>query len=257
MFGDQAVRLLREGWGGVIEPDVNGNLVERGATSLAEELYAMFSDDIPQTQNAPLTLNKKDPNAGAPLTINNDFGGSSLDVNGGDTTFNGGNFTVATPQGTATIVAGTTAIPGDKVSIGATGANGAPGFGVNTGSSSPEDPAKKKPIEPFHLDLPPLEDITVGGVNLADLLDDAGGSSVTLGKVVSGSGATYKVALYASGPAQPSTATVTATVPQIAKGEVVPPGTWIAAVVRASVRTTSGVSAVIGTTYSFQPPVWL
>jgi hypothetical protein len=54
MFGAQAVRMLRETWS--------------NATMLAEELYAIFSDDIPLNNNAPLTLSNPNGSA-APLTI--------------------------------------------------------------------------------------------------------------------------------------------------------------------------------------------
>jgi hypothetical protein len=87
-FGTQAVRLLRESWDGLIRADAKGNIRPVGATSLAEELFAMLDDSIPQTQTGPVTLNP-DPGATA-LTINNPAPGDGIKINGGDLTFSGG-----------------------------------------------------------------------------------------------------------------------------------------------------------------------
>jgi len=54
MFGNEAVRLLREQW--------------PNPTMLAQELYAMFEDDVPLEHNAPITLTN--PGTEAPLIIN-------------------------------------------------------------------------------------------------------------------------------------------------------------------------------------------
>lgn len=54
MFGNMAIRLLRENW--------------KNATLLAEELYAMMKGTIPLEHNAPVKLNGND-NPDAPLKI--------------------------------------------------------------------------------------------------------------------------------------------------------------------------------------------
>ncbi len=107
----------------------------------------------------------------------------------------------------------------------------------------------------FKLRLPPIKDVTFGdpptGPSLADLL--AQQTRVFLGRVVSGSGKTYKVALYDNGPDASPSATVSASVPQIDPKETIPPGTWVAAVI----RFLSGTQNRPVYTYAFQPPVWL
>ncbi len=261
MFGNQAVRLIRENWGGVIEPDVNGNLVERGATRLAEELYAMFDDNIPLTQNAPLTLNKQNPDAPG-LTINNTVGGNTLTTNGGTTTFDGGDFTVNTPGGNVTINGGTTTIPGSTVTIGQNGANGAPGIGTAGASGlggfgAPGKPGTAgAPGTGFTLNLPDINQINFGAVPGEDVANNRLSTAPRpiMGRVVSGSGRTYKVELYDNGPFASSTGTVTASVPQIDTGETIPPGTWIDSVYR---YLTNGNPLVPAYSYAFQPPVWI
>lgn len=252
MFGDQAVRLLREKWGGVIEPDANGNLVERGATRLAEELYAMFDDDIPLTQNAPLRLNKTNPNAPG-LDIHNTVGGPSLTIDGGATSITGGDFSYANTGGDFTVNAGSVNFPGTIVTIGPSAADGKPGIGVlrNPTAFDPPPPEGR----PFVLRLPPIDQIeTEGGGNLGDdLLSANRGSS--LGLVVSGTGKTYQVDLYEAGPDADATERVTAKVPQLATGETIPAGTWIAAVHRTVVSVSS--AGVATYRFDFQPPVWL
>ncbi len=74
----------------------------------------------------------------------------------------------------------------------------------------------------------------------------AAGTTVFLGKVISGTGNTYVVELYGKGSSQAATKTVTATVPQIADEEQIPPDTWIGAVHQFD----NGI-------YEFQPPVWI
>jgi hypothetical protein len=71
----------------------------------------------------------------------------------------------------------------------------------------------------------------------------SGGGGIP-GKVLSGSGSTYSVALYENGPASASTKTVTVTQLQIATGETIPAGTW-------------AIVAKTKTVYSMQAAVWL
>ncbi len=75
--------------------------------------------------------------------------------------------------------------------------------------------------------------------------EGSGGTTVFLGRVVSGTGNTYVVELYGKGSSQAATKTVTATVPQIADEEQIPPDTWIGAVHQ------------FDGSYEFQPPVWI
>jgi hypothetical protein len=68
-------------------------------------------------------------------------------------------------------------------------------------------------------------------------------SSTVPGKVLSGSGSSYVVALYGSGSLTSVTKTVSVTQLQIATGETIPVGTW-APVMK------------VGSKYFFQVPVW-
>lgn len=227
MFGRQAIRLLREAWGGVLAPDAQGALREKGAKQLAEELYAMFDDDIPLTHDGPITINKGS-NA-APLTINNTVGGPSMVVQGGvdasgDFTVDGA-FTVA--GGPVTINAGDAADAGDEGD-------------VNDHSIHLEGAA---------LDLD-FGDITINGEPLADYIAShggggGGGGGALLGIVTSGSDQTYSVALYGDGYDDPATASLTGVyAPAVADGEAIDPGTKLP------------VFLVAGTYHIF-PPVWL
>lgn len=62
MFGSQAVRLLSQKW--------------KTATLLAEELFTMFQDDIPLSQNAPVTIHSDAPGVPA-LTISTNGNGDT------------------------------------------------------------------------------------------------------------------------------------------------------------------------------------
>ncbi len=254
MFGTQAVRLLREAWGGIINPDAQGVLRERGAQQLAEELYSMFDDGIPLTQNAPLTLNQQNPNAPA-LQINNTFGGDSLTIDGGNFNFGG---------------TGSLTINGNgPISIGGPA-------GINIPAAGPIPPLPPFPSEPGFQPFPPLTEpgatnvneqlpqlpttngitignpstpVTIRGIPFPEGIVAAGTTNVFLGRVQSGSGNTYTVQLYGNGSGQAATALVVATVPQIDSGETIPPGTWLAAVHEFLNGDTL--------TYEFQPPVWM
>src|SRR5262245_5417038 len=63
LFGTQAIRLLRDSW--------------KRTKDLAEELYAMFQDDIPLEHNAPITITTR--NSSPPLTIRN-FGDGDFSI---------------------------------------------------------------------------------------------------------------------------------------------------------------------------------
>jgi hypothetical protein len=81
-----------------------------------------------------------------------------------------------------------------------------------------------------------------------------GGTTVFLGRVVSGSGATYIVDLFGHGSGRAATARVEATVPQIYEFETIPAGTWLAAVHKfVDIRDPADPI----TTYEFQPPIWM
>lgn len=230
MFGRQAIRLLREAWGGKLSPDAEGSFREKGAKQLAEELYSMFDDDIPLEHDGPITINKGS-NA-TPLTINNNSGGPSMTVAGpADFT---GDFTVG---GTGDVT-----IAGDTITIGrgADGEDGEDGADGGEGASDVE-------MRGGALDLD-FGEITIGGVPLGDYINGVageGGGGALLGIVTSGSDQTYAVDLYADGYDEASTSSVTGVkAPAVATGEEVDAGTKLP------------VFLVDGTHYIF-PPVWL
>ncbi len=258
MFGNQALRLLRDNWGFVLEPDFKGNVTERGAPRLARELYAMFGDEVPLSHDAPLTLNKT--NRAAPgLTIHTAEGGESLAVDGGDSSFAGGDFSVDNPTATTVINTGALSVPTPIVTFGRRAAAGRPGFGFgNRVGAAPVPGGGNSNV--FSLHLPALGDIAMeseAGTRLAALaIEDALPGLTSMGQVVAGEGSTYTVDLYRNGPSGGPTLRVQATVPQIADTEVIPVGTWIACV-RRSVTVVDGSFPTYRYTYAFQPPVWI
>lgn len=189
LFRDQASRLLRERW-----PDAN---------LLAEELYAMFTSDVPVSIDSPVIITST--NGAPPLTLRN-FG---------------------TGDGAIQII-------------------------------------KQGPPQVVLPEIPPLDFSGVGEENVTNVYDDGetetfggeegargtgtnpnsgGGGGGFPGKVLSGSGSSYQVAVYESGlSSEPTTRTVTQL--SIAEGEVVPADTW--ALVGQS-----------GEAYFMQVPVWL
>ncbi len=199
-FGTQAVRLLRESWDGVIKADAKTGIIRPiGATNLAEELFAMLDDKIPQTQVGPVALNP-DPGV-TPLTITNPIPGptgstpDAIKINNGPITFAG---------------------PGSGITIPDGGTFNFTGGGFNIDGS-------------IHL---------TNGDYLKDGIPVSGGGAGTtafLGKVVSGTGDTYVVDLYGNGSGRVKTATVEVTIPQIADDETIPAGTWINPVFRFTV----------------------
>lgn len=183
----------------------------QGAQRLSEELYTMFSASTPMTTDTPASLNQGSTDVPA-LTITNTIGGTTVSVNGGDITFGGG--------GDITINAGPAGPGGGDITLG--GSN-------------------------LTLNIPP-NNITIDGQTLPNMIagggGGGGGGGGMLGRVTGGSGSSYTVAVYGNGISRAATATVTATVPQIAGGENVPSGTYVT-VVHA------------GNEYNFQPPVWM
>lgn len=89
--------------------------------------------------------------------------------------------------------------------------------------------------------------------NLAPIIPVGGDAGTTsfLGKVVSGGGNKYTVTIYDNGPdADSSIGDVTVFIPQIAAEEVIPPGTWLSAIMQFTDNDGNDV-------YYCQPPVWL
>ena len=239
-FGSQAIRLLRESWDGVLRAKPDGQIVPHGANDLAQELFAMFDDDIPQTQNGPVTINQT--GGDIPLTINNSNGGGGIDMNGGNLTFNNGGPNQEGPIGGITIGDGGSF----NITNGSSTINGG-SFDFNGGTTTINGGAFNFNGSAISFD----DKTTVTGGQLGG---SGGTTSVFLGKVVSGSENSYQVGLYGNGSSLPATATVTATVPQIASGETIPSGTWIGAVHKLTVK--HPLSDPV-TTYEFQPPIWL
>lgn len=81
------------------------------------------------------------------------------------------------------------------------------------------------------------------------ILPPGAGTTAYLGKVVSGSGDAYKVALYPDGKDGDAGDTVDVSVPQIADGEQIPAKTWIAPILQ--------VDHDGKTEWWYQPPIWL
>lgn len=233
-FGAQAVRLLRESWDGVIRARSDGEIRPFGATNLAYELFAMLDDKIPQTNNAPVTINT--PVNGDGLTINSNPGDNAFSVNGGDVAMGGNAFGPSDlsfgRNPTATNPGDTVAVGGKSITLGDIGGGAVPPSTLNFNGDA-------------FLNGVPLGQGGGGG-------GAGGGTSTFLGKVVGGSGVVYTVALYGGGPDLAPTAVVTATVPQL--DDTISPGTWIAAV-HEFVRADRDGEPIL--TYAFQPPIWL
>lgn len=77
-----------------------------------------------------------------------------------------------------------------------------------------------------------------------------GGSTVFLGQVVSGTGATYQVTLFPNGPTQDAGSTVTVTIPMIDPTDTIAPDTWINPIFQ-------GADTDGNTIYFCQVPVWM
>lgn len=236
-FGDQATRLLRETWDGVIKADpTTGDIRPIGASLLADELFAMFDDNIPQTQNAPTTMN-------APLTINSPEGANGLNMNGGSINFGLNAQSGGAGGGIGGIMVGGVSIGPDGITL--------TNVPINLNGS-------------FYL----WNGVPIG-------LPQTAGTTTFLAQVVSGSGGTYLVNIYGNGskqlPTNPAPGTtvdvkdtkqrvpVMATIPQFNPDDFLPEGTWIGALHEFKFTTNPPPPAEPQTliTYEFQPAVWL
>jgi hypothetical protein len=230
MFGRQAIRLLREAWGGVIRPGPQGEMREKGAKQLAEELYAMFDKDVPLEHDGPITINKGS-NA-TPLTINNNSGGNSFVTHGG--VEHTGDFTVDGVDvdiGGDTITIGDAPDPedgtgGSDVTIGGDEVNFEAGDIIFTDTETGETETLDERIE------------RVAG-------SGGGGGGALPGIVTGGEDQEYEVDLYADGYDEDSTSSEEGVLaPAVADGEAIDAGTKLP-VFRA------------GDVYYLFPPVWL
>lgn len=213
-FGGGIERLIQGPWGNLANQE---GRKENGATLLSQEMYTMLASQSPITTDSPVTMKQSSSDVPA-LTISNDIGGSSVNIQGGSFSFGGGgDFNIN--------VGGTTLTEGD-VTIGGNTINFTP-------SSLPDGLVVTDPTTGTTQPLTTYIQDQIGG---------AGGG--VMGQVTGGSGSSYTVSLYGNGLGAGPTATVTATVPQILGSETVPSGTYV-------------LVATAGNEYSFQPPVWL
>lgn len=228
-FGDQAVRLLRESWDGIIHADKStGDIRPVGATSLAQELFAMLDDKLPQNQTGPVTMT---PNPGVTaLTIvgaNPGSNGIKMDGSNLDFSRQGG---ITMPEGSPLNITG----DGLKVD-GSMNLNG--GFYLWNGV-------------PLGLDKPGTTTFlakVVSGTGDTYLVDIYGNGSKQPPTNPDPEGTAVNLKNKTSGPS------VTATVPQIDPSETIPAGTWISALY----EFTLVIDGVTTTVFEFQPPVWL
>jgi hypothetical protein len=242
-FGDQAMRLLREWWGSL---RYDGRK-ESGAKDLAEELYSMFQADQPQTTDQPVIIT---PASTVPaLTINNNVGGTSVNVNGGDFSFGGGgDFTVN--GGNLTLGGTNTTIQGNTITFNAGGTTIVIGDGT--------DPEDTTTGGGGGTTTNPIDFDTYVNQIVQEQVQEAISAlprTVFLGRVLGGGGSSYAVEIYEDGPSAGATRVVQANVPQIAADETIPPGTWIAAVHYH--RYTPSDSMIQREEFWFQPPIWL
>ena len=180
LYRDQAIRLLREDWGSINEA--------------MEELYAIFTSDVPVQIDSPVTITAGPNSNSPPLTLRN-FGNSEQIINiersalqpnfpnfpGFDPADIGDYiFTVIWPDGTA---------------------EGFPGREPN----EPQPPQRGRGEQP-----------TQGG----------GGGGGLPGQVTSGSGSTYQVTVYRQGLAGPGES-VSVRQLSIASDESIDAGTWV------------------------------
>lgn len=108
-----------------------------------------------------------------------------------------------------------------------------------TTSASPDDfstPKREDPPFQYNSDIGDFANQVGGG---------GGSSSVFMGKVVSGSGASYVVELYPGGPNSDPGDHVAVGIPMIDSDEQIPAGTWLSPIIQ------------FGDTYACQPPVWM
>ncbi len=248
---------------------------------LAEELYAILNSDEPTTLSGPVTINNQGSDQ-PPLQLGNFSTGDVIIQSTKDNGNGTQGVTMITPTGDVlfqTLPTGQTPNPQEALPAGAQG--GVPAVIINASSDDAAtafysvdlyengaDRAVSRRITAFHWRnatdpllavgthvfahkitreaLSPITETPTGTREDQWYVQSPGsGGGTFLGKVVSGTGDTYSVELYGNGSAQPATATVSATVPQIDPTATIPAGTWIAAVYQ------------FGTSYQFQPPVWL
>lgn len=221
-FGQQAIRMLRESWEGIVPVSTDPISQQQqvrpvGADLLAQELFSVLNDTTPQTQNAPVTINQS---AGAHgLTINSS--GSTTDPAVLNVTSGNINLT-----GTGTVVVGTSSTPTTSGST-----------VVLQGSNLVIPPIGQIPLASTTYD--PLSPTPLPTINLATL-GNAYPGQVYMGKVTAHvSGNDYTVQLAGI------TNTVTATAPSLGVGYVVPNNTYFPVVV-----VDSGTGGVL---YEFQP----
>lgn len=207
MFGTQAMRLLRSSWSGMF-----------GAKGLSRELFAMFQDDIPLTQNAPVTMNQ-DGNAPA-LDLRRAPGSDGPLITFGNRTENypGLTFSPQTPAGVGIDDNGGLNFTGPYINITYI-QNGEPTTASLGGDGSGAPPIKA----------------------------DGGGGGGFPGTVTSGSGNDYQCDVYLAGLDKAPTNLPVRQL-SIAAGEAVPAGTW-------AVIGSQKVGSL--TTYFMQVPVWL
>ncbi len=208
-FGTQAVRLLRESWDGVLKADPKTGDIRPVGATELSQELYAMLDD-----KVPLTQVgpvTMNPNPGATaLTINTQTPGNAIAVNGGDLAFSGGGG-IKLPEGSPLTVDGN-------------------GFTVNGNMNLNKG---------FYL---------WNGVPLG-FGGSTTGTTTFLGKVVSGTGDTYRVSLYGSGSGEDPTDTVTVTIPEIDPDEEIPVGTWLNPIFQFTNGTT--------VTYECQVPIWL
>ncbi len=229
-FGTQAVRLLRESWDGIIKADPKTGIIRpTGATSLAEELFAMLDDKVPQTQIGPTTMN---PAPGTtPLTINNPGPGNGIMMNGGDISFaRGGGINL--PEGSPLNIAGNGLTVDGSMNLnkGFYLWNGVPLLPGGGGTGTTAFLAR-----------------VVSGTGDTYLVDIYGNGAAHSKTNPSPAGGSVDIKNPDSGPP------VMATVPEIDPDEEIPAGTWISALYQFS-NIVNGQTAI---TFEFQCPIWI
>lgn len=218
-LADQSIRLLREYWGGRMREGKR----ETGATELAQEFYAMVNAEVANTTDQPVDITAKD---GIPLKITNNVGGTSLAIDGGGLNFDGGDVHFGGQ---------TFDFSGDGFGF------DADSFRVTAPEITFDGPADfLGPAEfgdgmtvdgPMNLPEPSEMNLPTGRT-MDDLIRQATLMRLTyLGRVVGGSGSSYRVEIFPAGTDEGSVEVV-ARVPAGAADETVEAGTWLPAVHR-------------------------
>lgn len=195
---ESAVRLMRTVW--------------RKPQQLAEELFAILSQDLAFDTSRPTTLDQQGTEPVLTIRVPNGVDPSTpvISIQRGDNTV------TITPQG----------INVNDVPF-SSGGGFPTGFTYPNAGGQAEEPRPSDSLPPF----------------------------AVMGKIRSGSGNTYTVAVYETNPGS-STAlangTVTAKVLQIASDAVIPADTWVYLV-----GYPRNLAGSVITDFVFQPPVWL